>query len=91
MAQLGLGDRLLLFTDGITEAARPDGEEFGEERLIQIAAREQRSAAELKDCLLTRVREFCNSQLADDATLIVIAAGSHPQHQPRSHAEGLQA
>ncbi|HEU5336737.1 MAG TPA: PP2C family protein-serine/threonine phosphatase [Terriglobales bacterium] len=91
VAQLGLGDRLLLFTDGITEAARPDGEEFGEERLIQIAAREQRSAAELKDCLLTRVREFCNSQLADDATLIVIAAGSHPQHQPRSHAEGLQA
>lgn len=76
VAQLGPGDRLLLFTDGITEAAKPDGEEFGEERLIQIAARGQRSAAELKEDVLTQVREFCNSQLADDATLIVIAAGS---------------
>ncbi len=29
------GDRLLLFTDGITEAGLPGGEEFGEQRLIQ--------------------------------------------------------
>lgn len=92
VAQLGPGDRLVLFTDGITEAARPDGEEFGEDRLIQIAAREQCSAAELKDCLLAQVREFCNSQLADDATLIVIAAGQdRATSASRAAPKGAQA
>ena len=76
IAQLAPGDRLLLFTDGITEAAKPDGDEFGEQRLIEMASRpEHRSAAALKDYLLTEVKDFCNSQLADDVTLIVIAVG----------------
>jgi phosphoserine phosphatase RsbU/P len=73
-AQLAPGDRLLLFTDGITEAARPDGEEFGEQRLIDAATGlAQRSSAELKDQLLSQVKNFCDSQLADDATLIVVS------------------
>jgi sigma-B regulation protein RsbU (phosphoserine phosphatase) len=76
MAQLAPGDRLLLFTDGITEAAKPDGEEFGEQRLIESARGPvQCSSAELKDCLLTDVRNFCNSQFHDDATLIVVGVG----------------
>jgi serine phosphatase RsbU (regulator of sigma subunit) len=29
--QLAPGDQLVLFTDGITEAAKADGEQFGEE------------------------------------------------------------
>ena len=33
------GDRILLFTDGITEAGMEGGEEFGEERLIASARR----------------------------------------------------
>ena len=32
--QLAPGDQLVLFTDGITEAAKADGEQFGEEGLI---------------------------------------------------------
>lgn len=77
-AQLAPGDRLLLFTDGITEAARPDGEEFGEQRLIDATTSlSQRSSAELKDELLSQAKNFCDSQLADDATLIVIAVGDH--------------
>ena len=35
---LSPGDRLLLFTDGVTEASRPDGEEFGDARLIRVLA-----------------------------------------------------
>jgi len=76
VAQLAPGDRLLLFTDGITEAAKPDGEEFGEQRLIDTATiLAQRSSAELKDKLLSQVKNFCDSQLADDATLIVVTVG----------------
>lgn len=73
-AQLAPGDRLLLFTDGITEAARPDGEEFGEQRLIDAATSLwQRSSAEVKDKLLSQVKNFCDSQLVDDVTLIVVS------------------
>jgi sigma-B regulation protein RsbU (phosphoserine phosphatase) len=73
VAQLAPGDRLLLFTDGITEAAKPDGEEFGEQRLIEAATRlREHSSAELKDDLLAQVKRFCDSQLHDDATLIVV-------------------
>lgn len=76
VAQLAPGDRLLLFTDGITEAAKPDGEEFGEQRLIAAAtALAQRSSAELRDQLLTQAKTFCDFQLQDDATLIVVGVG----------------
>jgi serine phosphatase RsbU (regulator of sigma subunit) len=72
--QLAPGDRLLLFTDGITEAAKPDGEEFGEERLVGVALQcAEKSTSETKTQLLARVKEYCDSQLCDDATLIVIS------------------
>ena len=69
------GDLVLLFTDGITEAGLPGGEEFGEQRLIESARQYvPASTSELKSQLLTDVKRFCNSQLQDDATLIVISA-----------------
>lgn len=69
------GDRLLLFTDGITEAGLPGGEEFGELRIVEGARQySTASSRELKSQLLNDVKRFCNSQLQDDATLIVISA-----------------
>lgn len=69
------GDRLLLFTDGITEAALPEGDEFGDESLIAGARRYAgKSTAELVTSLLAEVKQFCASQLRDDATLIVISS-----------------
>lgn len=74
VVELAPGDRLLFYTDGITEAAKTDGEEFGEQRLIATASGlRQRSSAALKDELLSQVKSFCDSQLADDATLIVVS------------------
>jgi sigma-B regulation protein RsbU (phosphoserine phosphatase) len=75
-AVIGLnpGDRLLLFTDGIIEAAGSDGQEFGENKLAALAkANRASSAGELNNLVLKHVTEFCNGQLQDDATLVVIA------------------
>lgn len=73
--ELPAGARLVLFTDGITEAERLDHEEFGELRVAEIACRHVGSPGEeLKAALLREVDGFCGSQLRDDATLIVIAA-----------------
>jgi serine phosphatase RsbU (regulator of sigma subunit) len=81
VAQLAPGDQLLLFTDGIIEATKPDGEEFGEQRLIDVATRRSlQSSAELRDQLLTELRGFCDSQLQDDATLLVVSV-TNSKHQ----------
>jgi sigma-B regulation protein RsbU (phosphoserine phosphatase) len=72
--QFHSGDRLLLFTDGITEAGTDD-EEFGEKRIIANArACIAKSAGEIKARILDHARQFCHEQLRDDATMIVIAA-----------------
>lgn len=73
--ELSGGDRLILFTDGITEAADSrDAEEFGEERLLEIL-RESRAlnAAEIQSSVLARVAKFTGDEFQDDATLIVLA------------------
>jgi phosphoserine phosphatase RsbU/P len=72
--EMGAGDRMVLFTDGITEAEQLE-EEFGERRIIEIAVgHAKRGAEEMKDILMKHVDDFCGSQLRDDATLVVIAA-----------------
>jgi phosphoserine phosphatase RsbU/P len=69
------GDRLLLFTDGITEAADGVETEFGEENLAALAlVHRARPAAEMNKLLLAEVSRFCEARFQDDATLMVIAA-----------------
>jgi sigma-B regulation protein RsbU (phosphoserine phosphatase) len=73
--ELQSGDRLLLFTDGITEAADQDDAEFGESNIAEFAkTHAARSASELNSRLLAAVDDFCGSHFRDDATLLVIAA-----------------
>ena len=75
LMHLERGDRLLLFTDGISEAERPQMEEFSESRIAELATAEQhRPASELNKLLLDRVDAFCGGRFRDDATLLVIAA-----------------
>jgi sigma-B regulation protein RsbU (phosphoserine phosphatase) len=73
-AELRSGDRLVLFTDGITECANADGDEFSEEQLVELVSLNVHlSAPELKDMILARTSEHCKSVFTDDATLIVVA------------------
>jgi phosphoserine phosphatase RsbU/P len=69
------GDRLVLFTDGLTEARDGADEEFGESRL-QDAIVEHRacSAPALQARVAEAVSLFTSGPLQDDATLIVLAA-----------------
>ncbi len=72
---LSRGDRLLLFTDGITEAEGQDGQEFGETSIATFAkANAALSARELNSRLLAEATAYCGAQFQDDATLLVIAA-----------------
>jgi sigma-B regulation protein RsbU (phosphoserine phosphatase) len=72
-AQFGPGDRLVLFTDGVTEAQDSAGTEFGEERLLEILSQyRSRSGREIHEEVLRAVREFSARELQDDATLLVL-------------------
>jgi sigma-B regulation protein RsbU (phosphoserine phosphatase) len=67
-------DRLLLFTDGITEAEGADAQEFGEENITAFAkVNSRKSAREITNNLMTQVNTFCGGRFKDDATLVVIA------------------
>lgn len=72
--QLAAGDRVLLYTDGITEVLNAAGEEFSEERLLALLRTHRNlSAAALQERIITAVKEFCNGDFQDDATLLVLA------------------
>jgi sigma-B regulation protein RsbU (phosphoserine phosphatase) len=68
------GDRLLLFTDGITEAGSHEGREFGDDRLVELVlANRHQSAPALLDSVFREVNAFTAGMFADDATLISVA------------------
>jgi len=71
---LALGDRLVLFTDGVTEASSREGEEFGEQRLLSLLEEHRAlSANALKEKIAAAISEFSCGHLTDDATLLVLA------------------
>jgi sigma-B regulation protein RsbU (phosphoserine phosphatase) len=73
--QLRPGDKLLLFTDGVTEARNASGEEFGEHRLEQyLRSYRGRDAVELRTRILNEVVRFCSDNFDDDAALMVMIA-----------------
>jgi sigma-B regulation protein RsbU (phosphoserine phosphatase) len=74
LAQLSPGDRVVLFTDGVTEAANLAGEEFGEARLLRLLQDHRAVSADgLQAKILAGVAEFSGGRWQDDATLLVLA------------------
>lgn len=72
--QLEPGDRLVLYTDGITEAGAHDDNEFGEERLI-MTLRENPNlpAKDLLETIVGQVANHCSNRFEDDATCLVLS------------------
>ncbi|MBC7981048.1 MAG: serine/threonine-protein phosphatase, partial [Armatimonadetes bacterium] len=68
--------RVLLYTDGLTEARNSAGEFFGQERLIKWLKRAphlRRGADELKDELAAELMAFqATSTLSDDQTFLIM-------------------
>ncbi|MBZ5592872.1 MAG: SpoIIE family protein phosphatase [Acidobacteriia bacterium] len=70
--QLGPGDVLAIFSDGVTEAMRGE-EEFGEERFIdELRARVGLPVSEMVAAILGSVQEFSEGTQSDDLTLVIV-------------------
>ena len=71
---LGPGDTLVLYSDGVTDAEAPSGEQFGEERLLASLERTRGAAPrEILERVLEDVRTFASGHPpADDVTVLVV-------------------
>ena len=77
--QVEMGEVIVVFTDGVTEAFDPDGNEFGEERLVSCVARHlQLAPAALVDRVLDSVHEFSRlTPQHDDVTLLILRSAEY--------------
>ncbi len=73
LLRLKSGDRLYLFSDGVTEATSPDGQMYGPKRLVEVLLKYQ--SAPLKAslaALLGDVETWSGRQLSDDLSVLAL-------------------
>ena len=73
--QLEPGDRVLFYTDGVTDARSPDGEFFGPERLVDLISRNLAGGLPTPETMRRVVRALLahqQGQLTDDATMLLL-------------------
>jgi serine phosphatase RsbU (regulator of sigma subunit) len=72
-ADLMPGDVVVFYTDGVTEAENPLGEEFGLERLSAVVRRgSSLSAEDLTMNIYSTAADFCGDDFNDDVTILVV-------------------
>ena len=71
--ELGPGDMLVLYSDGVTEATNTNYDEFGEERFIEVLQQNRdMNAAAIVEAVTKSLAEFtAGAPQADDITLLV--------------------
>ncbi len=68
------GDRLVLFTDGVSEAENGEGEQFGEDSIVElVVAHREKNADELEAAVSDTVLAHADGSLQDDLTMVVVA------------------
>jgi sigma-B regulation protein RsbU (phosphoserine phosphatase) len=71
--QLNPGDMLLAYTDGVSDAVNPAGEEWGVDGLRRAAAESDAQSAEgIVHSIFTSMDEFSRGCQIDDATVVVL-------------------
>lgn len=73
-AMLEVGDVFVASTDGVVEAKSPAGEQFGQDRLINVLRdNRDRSSGEMMDALNRSFWSFCGTApVADDLTVVIV-------------------
>ena len=67
------GDIVVFYTDGVTEAENPFGEEFGFERLAEVVRQgSSLSAEDLMSNVYDAAGNFCSDDFNDDVTILVV-------------------
>jgi phosphoserine phosphatase RsbU/P len=70
---IGSGERLVFYTDGITEAARPDGEFFGDRQFERLLAGSQAQTTDgFMATLVDSARRWVGADFADDVTVVLV-------------------
>ncbi|HSP15419.1 MAG TPA: SpoIIE family protein phosphatase [Thermoanaerobaculia bacterium] len=70
------GDRLVLFTDGVSEARDSAGNDYGEDRLEKVITDNRQSKSrELIATIVDSVSSFSGGRVDDDLTLVAVAVG----------------
>jgi serine phosphatase RsbU (regulator of sigma subunit) len=78
---IGSGDMLFLYTDGVTEARR-DKQMFGEERLRNLVRRRNIATRRLPQIVLDQVLEFCGQSLRDDLAIMAVSLTAYRPSRP---------
>lgn len=75
LIELESGDRVVLFTDGVSEASDSEGQEFGETRVAEVALQKSTGpAATMTSAIMDAASSFCGAQFQDDATVLAVSA-----------------
>jgi serine phosphatase RsbU (regulator of sigma subunit) len=81
--QLGVGDTLAIYTDGLVEVRNDRREEFGVDRLVELVCGASCDEAEvIVKRALDEVGQFAGSRQRDDATIVLLCRGPRENRPP---------